>query len=509
MKRFFDLVLTAIVCLSPAFAVAQSPSNTINLQWFWSLSRADNLLCATAGCANAQYVSGYNFIQNEGSIYKTQVSGTVPMTLWWSAGRGDNMDCVTATCSNSATQAGYTYVDVEGYVYPTQQPGTVPLNLYWNAARADNSLCITTACVNAHVSSGYTFVRVEGYALPSSAQVATRGGSNLNYYHNTDNAHFNNYPLLNDYHLIDSTTGVSVRSETQTNLQAMYSNGQRRLGTNVWFCNGCVPTAGGDHIAVNTVPTVNGNGVTEYLPAQFKTNFRNYLDDVKAAGYESILVGLNPLGNQAPASMYFDTSTQSWYYACTRETQAQISSYEAQNWAIIKEVRDIVRASGVSYMLDLGGESMVSSNPPACAVAYLQYIWQAYSSAFGTSDTVGFSMTTISGNFPQAYAVYGNNPPPVWDFHLYCSSSSDCSNKAQEIDQGVAILNTFPVSYRSIPWLIGETDYNQSMGASQVMTEIDNHSIPFLYLLQWSGTVGNSSTTAVPLVFTSYINAGF
>jgi hypothetical protein len=143
---------------------------------YYSPVRGDNFVTATpAGVEsvgqevekiiNAKYFK----VRTEACVFSQQQPDTVPLNLYWSESRKDNFVTATAAGAKSATDAGYAFIRVEGYVYSSPKTGTVPLSTYYSPQRGDNFTTATAESVNSATEAGYTLVeRVEGYAFPAS-----------------------------------------------------------------------------------------------------------------------------------------------------------------------------------------------------------------------------------------------------------------------------------------------------------------------------------------------------
>src|SRR5277367_4242837 len=112
-----------------------------------------------------------------------------------------------------------------------------------------------------------------GQPSGSSQQPAGVGGSDYAWYHLDPPCSREPYGVVYNY----DTASATIDSQ----LQQMYSNGQRRLRIPIYFARG---------ISSGTIMDSTGGN----LAPQFQSNLANLLAAIKAAGFEEVEVGFFP-----------------------------------------------------------------------------------------------------------------------------------------------------------------------------------------------------------------------
>src|SRR5215472_1019502 len=196
---------------------------------------------------------------------------------------------------------------------------------------------------------------------PASPQSSTQqqklpaglGGSNYGWYQLDPPCSREPYGVIYNY----NTATATINSQLET----MYTNGQRRLRIPIFFARG-----------INSGTIMDSTGGN--LASQFRSNLTGLLAAIKAAGFLEVEVGFFPQASNDPTSW----TTFS-------------SNYFQENWSVIQNLRPIIVSSGIPYHLDLQNEGI----PPAGYGALLQYdqmLWNDYVAAYGRNDTLGFSI---------------------------------------------------------------------------------------------------------------------
>lgn len=238
----------------------------------------------------------------------------------------------------------------------------------------------------------------------------------------------------------------------RSQLEAMYAAGQRRLRIPIYHMHG-----------QDTGTVMDSQGGT--LSEQYRQNLRDLLRDIREIGYEAVIVGFFPIG---PYNTPFDWT--SW----------QEEAYQ-ENWGVIVALRPIVADAGIPYLLDLMNEG--APQPTQVQLrTYVERLWRDYAEAFGTEDTVGFS---IIGDSPARYQTLvsilddaGYGRPAVYDLHFY----EDISTNFQRMDAAMVAQD----DHR--PWIIGETFYNDASAAQALAEAQTSTGRQILYVLQWPVT---------------------
>jgi hypothetical protein len=311
-----------------------------------------------------------------------------------------------------------------------------------------------------------------GGGAPSSLQSAQKqlpaglGGSDYGWYYLAPPCNREPYGVIYNY----NTAAATINAQ----LQLMYNNGQRRLRIPIFFARG-----------INSGTIMDSTGGN--LSSQFRSNLANFLAAIKAAGFLDIEVGFFPQANNDP----------------TRWTTFSDDYFE-ENWSVIQNLRPIISASGIPYHLDLQNEGI----PPAGYAALLQYdqmLWNDYVSAFGSNDTLGFSIIADSAHVGQVTAVYGPSPygssgsPGLFDVHIYDETGAEF---------GIAFISLNAQGYQGVPWIIGEAYYNDATEAAALRQQADSTGQKVLYLTEWPLTSGQSCdpnvNVAPPSDFSNY-----
>jgi hypothetical protein len=118
-------------------------------------------------------------------------------------------------------------------------------------------------------------------------------------------------------------------------------------------------------------------------------------------------------------------------------------------------------------------------------------LWNDYVAAFGSSDTLGFSIIADAAHANSVSAVYaastyGNHgAPPLFDVHIYDET-------------GVSFATAFTAlkaqGYAGTIWIIGEAYYNDAAEAASLRQQVTSTGQSVLYLTKWPLT--STSTCA-------------
>jgi len=290
--------------------------------------------------------------------------------------------------------------------------------------------------------------------------VGSRGGSDFLYF-DLQGCNRDKFAILPDYD--------ANREAINDRLATMFKNGQRRLRT-----------------AIPLPENLIGNTPGAALNPGYKKNIKGLLSAIKRNGFEEIEIGLGSVGD--PPFKWSEWH-EDWY---------------VRRWSIIVELRPLLIASGLHYYVDLLNEGIPADNQPML-LRYTQRLWTDYTKSFGKKDTVGFSIiTTIQQDrFTQIPLVYGNNPPEVFDLHIY-------DNPYQSFVNAHGRLKA--LGYTNIPWIIGEAYYNDQSEANDIARAIQETGQRVLFLLEWPLRRVNAACDAVdvvPLDFGEYMKRGF
>ena len=309
---------------------------------------------------------------------------------------------------------------------------------------------------------------------PPPPPAAALGGSDYGWYQLDSGCIREPYGVVYNY----DTATATINGQ----LQQMYANGQRRMRIPIYFARG-----------INSGTIMDSTGGN--LSSRFRTNLTNLLAAIKAAGFVQIEISFNPQSNNNPINW----STFS-------------SDYYNENWTLIQNLRPILAGSGIPYYIDLLNEGI----PPLAAGGYaplLQYdqmLWNDYVAAYGSSDTLGFSIIADAFHANSVSAVYGmspygnHGPPPLFDVHIYDETGTSFATAYNSLtSQG----------YKGVNWIIGEAYYNDAAEAASLRQQITSTGQTVLYLTQWPLTSGPGCspdvTVAPPADFSNYQAKGF
>ncbi|HEX4008057.1 MAG TPA: hypothetical protein VHX60_17925 [Acidobacteriaceae bacterium] len=303
---------------------------------------------------------------------------------------------------------------------------------------------------------------------------AALGGSNYGWYQLDSPCVREPYGVVYNYDTATATIDAQ--------LQQMYANGQRRLRIPIYFARG---------IDSGTIMDSTGGN----LSARFRANLTNLLAAVKAAGFVEIEVSFNPQGN----NQAINWTTFS-------------SDYFQENWSLIQNLRPLIAAAGIPYHLDLLNEGIppLAAGGYAALLQYDQMLWNDYVAAYGSADTLGFSIIADAVHANSVSAVYGassygnHGAPPLFDVHIYDETGSAF----------VTAYNALTAQgYTGVDWIIGEAYYNDAAEAATLRQQITATGQSVLYLIQWPLTSGQSCSPDVniapPVNFQNYQAKGF
>lgn len=265
-----------------------------------------------------------------------------------------------------------------------------------------------------------------------------------------------------------------------------FDQGQRRLRIPIAFLSA------GDEYSCQYLVTPGG-----VLPGRFMNNLTNLVATIRRIGYEEIIVSYFIQGANSPVN---------W-------TEWEGDLYQ-DNWSLIQNTRPIIAAVGIPYLLDLGNELIAAPTQQVGqlqALAYTQQQWSDYVAAFGKDDTLGFSLIANTTQFRanSLPAIYGNNPPSVFDLHIYDDAEATFVYESTQLVQ---------LGYGGVDWIIGETYDDDASTGSQLRAAIQSTGKTVRFTLQWpeipDGTYdsnGNPNLVWIlpAIAFGNYIAFGF
>jgi hypothetical protein len=305
--------------------------------------------------------------------------------------------------------------------------------------------------------------------LRPEAGALAAGGSNYDFYSLANGCDRERYGTVDSFD--------RGRDTITTQLRQMHDAGQRRLRIGIFHQHG--PDTG----------TVMDSSTGDLSPAD-RRQLTELLAAVKTAGFQEIEVAFHPQGDDSP---------QDW--------DAMNDEAYQEDWSLIAKLHPLIVAAGIPYRIDLLNEGMPMSTEPVLR-SYAQRLWADYTREFGKADTVGFSMTVwIADRATQLSAVYGSNPPDVFDVHLYGDYwNGDEYSQFVQADKKMTALG-----YHQ-PWIIGETYFDDGWTAHDIRRAIGATGRQVLYLTQWPLTRDRRCPdvdTAPPTRYLAYNQAGF
>jgi len=279
----------------------------------------------------------------------------------------------------------------------------------------------------------------------------TRGGSNYNWTA-VDCCDREPYGALKEgYH----------QPKIQQQLKAMYDSGQRRLRIMIYHA----PEGQGTGTVL--VPL---DPVEEWLGA--------FLADIKAAGFEEIMVAMGPQGEMDIG----------------------------YRWGMVRRVMDAAQDSGVFFKIDLVNEGSVPEGHTRFTMN--KAIWNEYRQHFSRETTVGFSIPLdhrMADRIASLDELYSGDLPYLFSVHSY-------GYVTDEYTELVWLDNLLNEHGHSQGIIIGECYYNDEKSAKRIHDAAKDLSRPVYYLLQWPMTrysLCKQVDVAPPIDFSEYIKRGF
>jgi hypothetical protein len=281
-------------------------------------------------------------------------------------------------------------------------------------------------------------------------------------------------PILTTYERL------GVRHRVRLQLAAMHAAGLDSLRLMIW----------------NSVQGDDSSGVvssaTGRLEEPYRTNLIEYLRDVRAAGFESLMVDFSPQGPNDPIGNpqhdVYDPATF------------------AQNWSLIRDIRPLVKTYGPpTTRIDLLSEGAPSDYWPfkARLEQYITEMYRNYAEAFGTQDVVvsditppepGASITQPDGghrlqNLIDALEASGRPLPTVFSVHVSTWWQPSGANALYGLRQVDATLKANGLDQ---PLLVSETVYDDPAYAAAIQTFRQTSTRPILEVQEWPLQPGSS-----------------
>jgi hypothetical protein len=281
-------------------------------------------------------------------------------------------------------------------------------------------------------------------------------------------------PILTTYNQ------AGVRHRVRLQLAAMHAAGLDSLRLLIW----------------NSVHGDDQSGVvssaTGHLEEPYRTNLIEYLSDVRAAGFESLMVDFSPQGPNDPIG--------------NPQNDVYDPSTFAQNWSLIRDIRPLVKMYGPSTTrIDLLSEGAPSDFWPfkARMEQYITEMYRNYADAFGTQDVVvsditppepGASTAQPDGghrlqNLIDALEASGRPLPTVFSVHVSTWWQPSGANALYGLRQVDATLKTNGLDQ---PLIVSETVYDNPDYAAAIQEFRQTSTRPILEVQEWPLQAGSS-----------------
>lgn len=313
------------------------------------------------------------------------------------------------------------------------------------------------------------------------------GGTNFNWY---DVVNQNWIPYVN----LAGWSTPTGQSAILSQLQSMFNNGQRSLRFLVWHTSQA-SIGTGNFYTCGSRPRTDSNG-SYNLDRTCQNNLAAIIQAAKNMGFELVVIGAAPQWHNNP-------------WEC--DAASNWSALAQENINVMKELTSIGAQSGMNYLIDLSNEGIPQTGRPQCHWDFVSTAWSQYSALYGTRHTVGFSVAmdstwTVNNRLAYITTVYGNNPPDVFDLHIYAGSAPDTEQLI--LTQAHASIQQMPDKYKNKPLLIGETYYNDAIAAGYFKNAAIATGAKIVSLIQWPASRDNTSPSP-PFVAAHYKKTGF
>lgn len=340
------------------------------------------------------------------------------------------------------------------------------------------------------------------------AKATLRGGSNYIWYALGAQCEREPFAIVPNYH------EPGVRDLVRVQLQQMREGGQENLSLGLYHLRA---PGGVDAVGRYTGTLLDSTG-GDLHPRQ-RQNLVQFLADIRAAGYFSVVFRYHPQGANNP---------REW----TAFGPAEQDLLE-ENWSLIRNLEPLLQQSGLNWATDLlvegmprarivelPGDDFIDANTPAREgwSRYAREIWRRYSGEFGVNKTVGFSFVSDTDDtridarvehIDYVYRVDGMRRLPIglaldiygtpardegWIFRAYHRHLSE---------EGLG----------GMPWILAETYYNDARAAAALSEAMTQTGQWVWSLTQWPLRRGQDCDpnvdVAPPRDFSDYLRKGF
>lgn len=323
-----------------------------------------------------------------------------------------------------------------------------------------------------------------------------RGGSSLNWYRLGPGCDREPYGIIANYHQ------PGVRGGVRKQLIALRAAGQDRISLSLFHQRPELPTTDGR--VTGTVLDSSGGR----LHTQMQQNLVDYLRDIRAAAFAELVFRYHP---QGPNDV--------------RNEDRWSDSLRDENWSLIASIEPLLRDSGMRHTTDLLAEGMPRARSVSSVIFdnvpqfedwsdYARFVWRAYVDAFGTANTLGFSLVSdsdarrIDARARHMDYIYGSQRPAALGFSLYGAHGRDedwifREYRRQLVDEG----------WGALEWIVTETWYDDPGAAAALGKALASTGQPLRFLIQWplrrEGACSPDVSEATPLHFGAFIARGF
>lgn len=309
-----------------------------------------------------------------------------------------------------------------------------------------------------------------------------RGGSNYLWYALGADCDREPYGIVANYHR------PGARAIVQAQLAAMFASGMARLSLGIAFAH---------NESTGTVID-SSDPAAVAIAAQ---NVANFLADVKAAGFRTVLFRFFPIGSIYPPSSNFDPSLVGEY------------------WNLIQAIRPALVNSQLAYLIDLGVEAAPRDSDLPFVSSPWKYprntdwsravrtLWQNYYAAYGSADTVGFSSLTDDDpdvmlsrvrHMRYIYDIGGGNPryPATFAIDVYGDAVADERVKFVQYDRALRSEDSGgSLGWRDAPVIVAEMYYDDPVAAENLAAAMKNTGRKVPFLTQWPLDRGSGAET--------------
>lgn len=229
------------------------------------------------------------------------------------------------------------------------------------------------------------------------------------------------------------------------------------------------------------------------LPEPYRSNFTNFLTEVRRFGFARLTVAFGPMWSNNPLRQNFDPDKID------------------ENWRFIQDVRQLARRHGPpDTRFDLLNEGAPSDYRPsgvrAQAALYLTDLYARYARTFGSADvtvsTIAPRTSRDRGNRLQnlidIFAASGHGQPGWYELHLNFAPGQVLHGLLRS--DAVLAQNGLPQ-----PVVIGETSYNDLGAALAISVFLAYRDRPIDEITQWVNRPSHHCNFSPPYSASAYL----